>query len=133
VDEGRALTDVDRCLDRGLSDAEATPACEGAAAASSLDPSQQAALAYRRGQIALGQDRPVEASVFLEEARRLEPTVAPYLLTLGDALVASGDRARAIAVYREGQRVASTSKVFGVRLEGLGVATTGAAPAVAQR
>jgi predicted Zn-dependent protease len=133
-DEGRAVADLDHCLDRRLPDAEAARTCERAAAtASELAPSQQAALAHRRGQIALDQGRHAEAAILLEAAHRQEPTVAPYLLTLGDALLASGDTTRAIAVYREGQEVAPSSKVFRDRLAGLSAAPRATAPAVARR
>jgi hypothetical protein len=128
------LADLDHCLDRALSGAEAASICERAAKhASKLDPSQQAALAHRRGQIALDQGHSAEAVVLLEAAWRLEPAVAPYLLTLADALSASGQPAQASAVYREGHKLAPSSIVFGERLRGLGAAPTATRPTVAER
>ena len=125
---------LDRCLDRELRAAEAAPACERAAAdAGRLDPGQRAALAHRRGQIALAEGKPAVAVPLLEEAHALEPRVAPYLLTLGDALVASGDIARAAVVYREGQEVAPSSLVFRARLDALPTPPAAAPPAVALR
>lgn len=111
---------LDRCLDRGPAIAVAESACELVAArASHLDQSQLAALLHRRGQIELARGRHGPAVALLEQARALEPMVAPYYLTLGDALLAGGQIPRAIEVYQQGRALAPTSKVFPARLDAL--------------
>jgi tetratricopeptide (TPR) repeat protein len=120
ADQAAVMTALDRCLDRETPAREAEAACgQAAIGADALDPSQQAALAHRRGQIALVQGRPAEAVLLLDEATRQEPLVAPYLLTLGDALLANGEIERAVAVYQQGQELAPSSKVFAARLNAL--------------
>jgi tetratricopeptide (TPR) repeat protein len=118
--EAAVILALDRCLDRGLPAAEAVPACNQANMRSvELEIGQRAALLHRLGQITLGQGRHQAAVGLLEQSHLLEPTVAPYLLTLGDALAAGGEVERAAAVYRAGQQLAPTSAVFGARLEAL--------------
>jgi predicted Zn-dependent protease len=134
ADAEHLMAALDRCLDRELPTAEATATCDRAAArASELDSGERAALLHRRGEIELSAGRSAAATVLLEQARQQEPTVAPYALTLGDALVASGAITRAIAVYREGQALAPAAKVFRTRLEALGAVPKTTPPAVAQR
>lgn len=126
------MADPDRCLDRRLPAAEAATACEQAPAGGMrLEGHERAALLHRRGEIEAGMGRPTTATSYLEEARRLKPELAPYALTLGDALVAAGETDRAKATFREGQKLAPSARVFRERLEELEAmpaAASGVAP-----
>ena len=115
------LPALDRCLGPGLPAAAAAAACQLInAGAVRLDRGQRAALLHRLGRIALDQGRDRVAVRLLTQAHRLEPTVAPYLLQLADALLAAGEVDRAAAAYRAGLALAPSATVFARRLRGLG-------------
>lgn len=108
---------VDFCLLRSAPMAEAAAACERATKhPSALDPALRAALLHRRGEIAVAVGELEAALPLLEAARQLEPKIAPYALTLGDALLQVGQVRQAARVYREGQLLAPRSGIFAKRL-----------------
>ena len=116
--DGSATAALDRCLDQNLPLAAALAACSQAEPwTNRLDTGQRAALLHRRGAIALVQGRRELALELLLRAHKAEPTVAPFLLTLGDALLADGQFDQAMIAYRKGWELAPTSAVFGARLE----------------